>query len=998
MLTSAAFSRRASRRITWSVLFGVLAIGSGRAFAQWMPIEVIPGTWALEPYWPALQNADAATVQSAFADLLESVDDPLNDPERLTVERALALALYFQDRAPDMPCAGILEEFAQANLPQNEVDQIADSVHSIVGCPEDGVVDPEDVSERPIWSPFRPGYAWCTDSNSDGMCDAWYHWYRKPIVSGTECCWNCVATGIVPGQGSGCLIWEYVDCGGENCGQSACSSGPPCETAPPLWDDTIEPSVGRPDPPPPDDNGSGLEGSDGGGDGDDGSAGGGGAGGGNESGSTDGSVAEADAGEGSQNADLEQHATTVSTCNPVLVSDGFRIEKEVDLVVPLTGRDFKLYRTYNGSHLVRNDAFPWAMGSGWSTSADAWICYQSRGELLSQSPLGDMVDLTIFPVETSTQYLDPIPDRTSGEPEYLRAIGTGDSRFRKSTWLDAEGNEFGVYILEAPGKGHSVFVRAPDGADNMHELDGRLIEQRDEYDNLWKYEYTRFTYPSGALSKPKLYRILLGGDTPATAEAVVYFSWYLGDEGEPGTGKLKKVEVARRYERTLPSGLTDVDTVITHRVKYTYLSNLERHDQDNQETTYLHLYDGRVDDPVLVEQSVLLNAPVLEEDWEERLDAPEAFIYHTRYWHYRHGFYDDGSKMQTLDYVFEPTAVEHLAGALGCSLEQAVETLLRTDMEGSFPGLVETPKAFVSKAVSYYGSGDHGDGYYVGELVGRVKRQVLRSGCSCSGGVELSRSEHFRYAKRVVPLPQWEVTSLTTIYPTRESRLTERTDCVWDPEATDNDLFADENWIAHKTARSWSEEVEIVRGKMSNSNGSWTSWKMIKAPFVIADEIVEEVGAGRSAASVHVFEFDPSEAGAFQRVLRLHSEAIAGFDTYVGHTNFADGLLVFDASAGEDAYDAVTWSGEQTAPIGDGMAEWWVYDRQSRLTDYGVARGWVLDNGDLRKPDLGNLPSEALHLKHHAYVVAEPLAGPGHGELAPDEIWFTRSDLLTSTT
>lgn len=492
---------------------------------------------------------------------------------------------------------------------------------------------------------------------------------------------------------------------------------------------------------------------------------------------------------GQQERDLGKNGANQTDCHPVLVSEGFKVEEDVDFRVALPGRDFVFYRAYNAGNLVAAPEFPWLIGKGWGTSADGWATLE-HPYADYEDALPAYVSVLTFPLDFSSKYYDrgPLNNQVLYEP-----LGPSDSMVRA-----ANHQAYGpVWVLDSHDQGQTIFYRS-EGANNdfIRALDGHIAERVDPFGNKQLFKYEQFLTASGSLSNPRIKKIILkvAGLSPVDQDvaANVQFEWDTGVVGSPGTGLIRRVYVERPVAN---------QWVVTDYAEYTYRS-------DNP-TSYSHLAPG-ANNLVMAETATLVNAPP-----EGASSAPGAggLEYQTRYTQYR---YNAGNRLSHLfgseqvEFFAEKWAMQNgsaqaVVGSFGQAslVRAAAQHLLTLDSSDSIAdelGAGSIVADLASKILSYYGNETFPERGYgqAGSMEGMVKQQILQNACGCGSGASKSRID-YEYSREFVTddtIVSDTGVTVFTIYIGHDTSLTKQTEYLWESGA----------WRAHRVTNNYSIE------------------------------------------------------------------------------------------------------------------------------------------------------------------------------------------------
>lgn len=243
----------------------------------------------------------------------------------------------------------------------------------------------------------------------------------------------------------------------------------------------------------------------------------------------------------------------------VHVSDGSKVERVVDVSVPVTGPDFELVREYTSRESYLEDGSN-LLGMGWTTSA---FDHLSPGEIQDGVPrtlalVGvPMTRTMVFEQDENDPHRWVLPLGPSRQ-----YIIDGDQAGQLG--LVINGVVWPVYRLIDPGVSERDFICSPHGdwGDDPCEkvpeegLWYLLLQERDLYSNFRTYDYMLFgngapddkiarlctIYLNGTPPDAGLPEGCDGNDEPVVPEAVVNFFWHLVDAD---AGMLDHIEVHR---------------------------------------------------------------------------------------------------------------------------------------------------------------------------------------------------------------------------------------------------------------------------------------------------------------------------------------------------------------------------------------------------------------------------------------------------------------------
>ncbi|MEM8835731.1 MAG: AHH domain-containing protein [Planctomycetota bacterium] len=619
---------------------------------------------------------------------------------------------------------------------------------------------------------------------------------------------------------------------------------------------------------------------------------------------------------GEQHAEIDAHAQH-TTCNPVLVSDGIKIDSDGDLFVRLPGRDFSLVREYSGTPDAGNASYPWLVGGGWGSNIDGWLRYTPQSPYPVLFIIGglnlypDSFEVVTFPAAGYSKFF-----RQDSTNEFV-PFSSGPARITART-VEVRGELVPVWVLGVPGQEQTLFYNTRNDP-VLGPLNYRILQRIDAFGNKWTYSYKTFQRAGGGWSWPYIDRVYLNGESEADCAAYVEFEWNTGDEQQPGTGLLDRAAVYRPH---------DGGWFKTQEVLYTFAGD----DPSFAPSGTLH------NAPVIVERRMRLDLPMSDASGLSPLGAPTVSAegeWYSRVLHYR--YLGVGGR---LSHTFGPEQVEYFAdrfataitGTQGERLRAAAIELATMGVNDALPGDPEgrSVRDLAAKEVTYYSAGDTSRGYLLKELTGMVKQEIVRDGCACSGG---ALKIDFEYKRRLVFSEQRVRTfpSGTTHKwtPRRWSSVTIRTESIADDSVPGG-------WRPHKRLENFSEERKLWNREVlfdsELGSGPLTANLSIPVPFVIANRISELEADGSVRQVWHSFhEFDDTTQ---VRTTKYNSSAIESFAIR------PDGLLDFPDNGSVE--EAINFRA-------GGLVEWWEHEPQelsaARLLRQGVARSVGLGSG-----------------------------------------------------
>ena len=752
----------------------VLALWCSSASAQFT-YQPVPGTTVeAMPLNPAYLK-DPSTTRTQLIDelvaFIESADDPLVNPGGVGgYFNLLGLVQYFEYQSEGrLDCTGIGEALAV----------VVDGGGSISPDDATGVNESEELD--------------CGENDDDER--------QGPEGNGPVDTYDeeCEEGGVFDSYGCPCKGWDPV------LGRDTNGDGEPeflgCKQTDPDvpwpddlhdWGDGTVPG-GDPIKTPPDDHETPPAGSASQEPGPNGPVhhgGGGGSGPGGDSRTTSDDASE------DQNGDeyLGLKGDKATTCQPVMVGEGLKVEDDVDLVVATsTGKPFVISRHYSGSTLANNGGFPWKHGPGWGSSIDGWFIKKDWG---LGSPIAHKVSVTTFPLSDGGEYYHfGGMVRGSGslegrvyEPLLPSSVHVWENRqgtpvATASEPLENQASLINIVDLvsvDNPGVARYEFYdfsRGGFGTDPNAVLHGLLARTVDSHGNACRYFYRRYYLPlTQSYTVPLLHTIIVNGDSEVDEgrDAVIRIDWDYQEVGSviTSTGNISKIRVFR-------PGF-DMPTQIA---EYQYVD---------------FAYGANTLSAVIRKR--LVNGPVATVNqagtgFGSGISLPAGWspLYHTTATYYRYSQDqetrgDESVSVYRLSHIWGPEEVERLGEEVfGPLLESRVGTVGRLDtMSGKVAAVIDLltimdPGAIASamddtaywqnggdisgvqqfqnyipyladgtvaqldttisrsiedyaaKKIEYYSEGDVGVGYASKQLAGRVKSELVRSGCGCAG-------------------------------------------------------------------------------------------------------------------------------------------------------------------------------------------------------------------------------------------------------------------------
>lgn len=474
-----------------------------------------------------------------------------------------------------------------------------------------------------------------------------------------------------------------------------------------------------------------------------------------------------------------QGGSQVTTPNPVTVGWGHKDESATDVVVRLTGRDFRVVRSYTSNTDVQG-AHP--VGNNWTLSVfnGAYLRPDLNNAIRVYTPsLNRVVPFLPVPLLTGTWR----PAGASNDTLTQTAMDVG---FEVTT---------PVYKLETLGAGYRSYFRLKVAGENESwvnpsaALVGMIAEEADAYGNTARYEYQLFgpeTNQTARLRRIKLYP--QGG----AIEAEIRFSWYIAlpsstQPTHPLHGKLARMQVIRFTSGSSPAA------VETDRVEYTY-----KHGHDPFPSAL-----GTNGDLIQVTRFNRVDAVLPVDNNGHAPGYPNRtfvtqYRYHDGIDHSNTGnderLWVSGNTRQ-LKSVFEPEQIEYYAQKLHRTGALAHPTMAVRDAAFRLMLRRDDDRAFTDEADHQYSVAD-----VASKLIGynlstkRVVTEFIQTSCGCSGGGSQGLKQVFSYA-------EWQTSGSTWPYGGRALKVQEykyasgnyntlhRTLCYdMAPQASDSDV------------------------------------------------------------------------------------------------------------------------------------------------------------------------------------------------------------------
>jgi hypothetical protein len=258
---------------------------------------------------------------------------------------------------------------------------------------------------------------------------------------------------------------------------------------------------------------------------------------------------------------------------PVRLSDGTKLEGHTELMIKLTGRDFRIAREYTSGY---DSEATYMIGAGWTSSLFKYLH-------ISGSPGSETLVLHGTPVHMQLTYASIGGGKWSA--------GGSTTQYIETSTVSIDGTTFDVWRLAEPGSWELLFYRdgGTNDANTPPELNGLLLQERDVYGNASTYEYTLY---GPALSKQaRLTTVYLNG-TPAggDAPARIRLRWELSGGSSPIDGMMDGYWVQRFDFSTSVWTTTDF-------VDYLYKAEIDSPSADlGADTDLVEVIQGQLED------------------------------------------------------------------------------------------------------------------------------------------------------------------------------------------------------------------------------------------------------------------------------------------------------------------------------------------------------------------------------------------------------------------
>ncbi|MBX3323476.1 MAG: RHS repeat protein, partial [Phycisphaeraceae bacterium] len=416
--------------------------------------------------------------------------------------------------------------------------------------------------------------------------------------------------------------------------------------------------------------------------------------------------AEVDCGDGGADPDSPADAGEPSPDDPqgggtttaaVYLVTGHKVEQVVDVVVPVTGPDYRIVRGYSSDPDLHTSSgpVPGLVGANWQISSFRRLWRDAHDYLHLSGP--------------------PMHKFRSFEPQYdpmQTIVGWGPGG-RRVHWgileledIEIDGDVVDVYRLSEPGGGFLDFNKAT----------RNIAQWSDSYGNRRIYKYRQFGDLASTIRLSTIYLngtpgVLLGPDAP---EAVVEFDWIVSEANPAVRGRLGSIEVYRFDAQG--------HRVLTQTCQYRYAG---------QQGVASHGDVGASDIGLLIEvvhRTLLDGDPSEEDSWRTRITQYRYHETETAGTELDDRLNARGQSMQ-LEMIIQPEQIEFFANAWGIeeseikTMQEAADILRTvgddaTDLEGTGIELID----LCAKIVDYDNASN------------RVSRQWVQSSCGCGGG------------------------------------------------------------------------------------------------------------------------------------------------------------------------------------------------------------------------------------------------------------------------
>lgn len=413
-----------------------------------------------------------------------------------------------------------------------------------------------------------------------------------------------------------------------------------------------------------------------------------------------------------------------STPNPVSYAYGDKAESEVDLTLPLPGRDFVLARSYTSDTAIGGAG---VVGANWQLNVGYFL------QRITDSPEPTLTLTAVGAGRTAFSY-------NSGASTWYAAGPTRQSIVKATLTIDiGEGSKtYPVYKLTEPGNWICYFGRKMDSGEGIENINpdvyggdwrfGTLFRMEDVYGNQ-----RNFTYATSGSDWRLSLITMVGADS--SSDAKVVFSWYSPTHDPAEIGNRLMSAVAQRYD-----GSSWVDV---QKAEYTY--KLDDSDATSHDTV------GEPGDLIQVVKSTRIDL-IADDNWHTTIIQyryHEDDIAETSTDTDSDGFIEAGSKHQ-LKAVLSPQQIEYAAERYNADTGLSNVTLtaygdyLLTLADGGTAytdGSAVKVMALASKVIPQYETS--------GEK--RVLSQYIQSACGCGGGASQGTKLAYTYFEDTTP-------------------------------------------------------------------------------------------------------------------------------------------------------------------------------------------------------------------------------------------------------
>ncbi|MFN0132480.1 MAG: DUF6531 domain-containing protein, partial [Phycisphaerales bacterium] len=384
--------------------------------------------------------------------------------------------------------------------------------------------------------------------------------------------------------------------------------------------------------------------------------------------------------------------------DPVDLASGSKIERYTDLSIPLTGGTFQITRGYCSNPNLGSGDQPGLVGPRWNLSIFQRLKITSgQGTTIRLNGAALKSDLVFTEVSTGV---------------WSAGGATTQKMVQASVTIDGQSHD--VWRLIEPGRWEMDFERG------TGVMQGRLLQERDVYQNKQTYQYTLYPVLNNPTQEtPRVTAIFLNGDNATNCETEIDLFWILQPStlSEMVLGKLASIGVYRG---------TGAQRILTHQITYSYKL-------------------GAPDD-------LGTEGDLIQVSRMERIDRAEGSALPFRTWITQYRYHDGAEPGSSNDPRLTVRGDEHQLKAvyLPEQIEFLAEKMNAGQVTVAAAELLELDDADVA-----FGGGQGGQGGTIAvelaaKIIGydesdRVLVQYLQSSCGCAGANQGKRQSFAYY-------------------------------------------------------------------------------------------------------------------------------------------------------------------------------------------------------------------------------------------------------------